>query len=313
MKLTLYLAFSTLSFLFTGVSNAIASDHYVDGVSGATAPNLSQKAVHLTLPSAGTYTLRLANSDFRENFGTPNPQRHVIVSGNSFLGDKRVFTLNGNGDTETITHSGELLLFFLDDLIEDNTGGSTVELWSNGALLQTVYVDAIVNTIPPPTGAGDVRAPIPLNSSWQISLIDADFRENFGTPNPQRHVVVLGGSGLGDMRTFTLNGLNDSRTIEYGPNEVRLLFIDDVVWDNTGGATVRVTRVLPPLTAQVASVAIQWKTIQGEKYQLQYATALSPNTWTDIGNVIVGTGVTTQHIDTVLGTTQRFYRLAFVP
>lgn len=126
----------------------------VDSVTNALDVPLSQKAVRVAL-AAGQYTIKLTASDFRQNYGHPWPQRHVVAYASTLEGemsDYRTFALNGIGDSQTITWAGgDLNLFFLDQtVLSDNIGGSTVEIKAGDSLVGTYRVDGYTNCLTPP-------------------------------------------------------------------------------------------------------------------------------------------------------------------
>lgn len=220
---------------------ALATCYHVDGQVNVIGAAELDNAVPIDFPSPGEYTLTLTASDFRENSDNPEPQRHVVVHGDSTYGDLRTFTLNGVGDSETLDCANPLKLFFVDaPPWTDNTGSSTVEVTSGGSPVGTYTVDAQANVIGSSVPGNSVYGQSIHPPPWAVGLIDSDFRENSGNPQPQRHVVVLGDSTHGDMRTFTLNALDDWQTVD-SMNTLRLFFIDgEPWWDNTGGSTVRI-------------------------------------------------------------------------
>jgi hypothetical protein len=74
------------------------------------------------------------------------------------------------------------------------------------ALAATYYVDGQGNDVGSDLHERSVTVTLPAPGEYTFVLSASDFRENLSNPNPQRHVVVLGGSGWGDYRTFTLRG-----------------------------------------------------------------------------------------------------------
>ena len=76
---------------------------------------------------------------------------------------------------------------------------------------------------------------------------------------------------------------------------------------------VTFTPIGAPLTIQVASVAISWPSEANKFYQVEYSTALAPNTWFALGSPVQGNGTTNTFVDPVLGQERRFYRALTLP
>lgn len=75
-----------------------------------------------------------------------------------------------------------------------------------------------------------------------------------------------------------------------------------------------VVEVVPTvLSIQVACVQASWNTETNRSYQLQYSSALTTNTWVNLGAPVAGTGTYASVIDTILGEPQRFYRVLPLP
>jgi hypothetical protein len=203
-------------------------------------------AVQLELSTAGEYTFTLTASDFRENSGNPSPQRHVFVLSNSHAGNWRAFSLNGVGDSVTVTtdEGTPVSLFFVDnDPWWDNTGSSTVQVRQGSTLLGNYVIDSRTNVIGGSQMDNAVQTELSTAGEYTFTLTASDFRENSGNPSPQRHVFVLTNSHLGDRRAFSLNGVGDSVTVTANEGApVFLFFVDnDPWWDNTGSSTVEIT------------------------------------------------------------------------
>jgi hypothetical protein len=296
---------------------ALADVHQVDSQTNAVDLPLSQTGMRVRL-IPGQYTVTLQASDFRLNAGNPAPQPHVMAHcvEEAGLTDYRVFTLNGVGDAKTLNWpGGEMRLFFLDeDVLEDNTGSSSVRITGTGGFDQTYRVDALTNVVGASLTETAVRIPL-QPGRYAITLQASDFRLNGGTPAPQSHITAhcVGEAGLMEYRVFSLNGFGASRTLDWPGGELRLFFIDETVLaDNTGGSIVEVKRILPPLTMQIASVALRWETATNETYQLQFSAEMQPGTWVNLGDTIPGTGAMVTVIDEVFDHPRRFYRLQLV-
>jgi hypothetical protein len=212
------------------------------------------------------------------------------------------------GDRRTLDATAAYL-FFVDDLPDDNSGRSTVQVLRGETLVGTYVVDGRSNVLGAPLA--QLKVPLTRPGYYSVTLKASDFTES-RPQQPQRHVMVLGGSGLGDYRVFSLNGIGASKTLFFDMPEIWLFFVDDIAGDNTGGSTVQVSAV-PDLDIQVASVAIRWSSEQDQMYQLEYATALAPDQWAALGSPVQGTGGLMTVADEVLGQPKRFYRVRLLP
>jgi hypothetical protein len=108
-----------------------------------------------------------------------------------------------------------------------------------------------------------------------------------------------------DMQTFTLPASFTDETLvtirltDNGEFAVQRLFI--------AGLTVQ--SFSQRINISVSQVRLCWDTITGKIYQLQYATALQPDNWQDLGEPIDGTDGPYCITEDVVGE-QRYYRLA---
>jgi hypothetical protein len=62
-----------------------------------------------------------------------------------------------------------------------------------------------------------------------------------------------------------------------------------------------------------SAVNLQWATMPGLSYQVQYKTNLAATNWSDLGIPTNATGSTTSASDTLSLSALRFYRIALVP
>ena len=94
-----------------------------------------------------------------------------------------------------------------------------------------------------------------------------------------------------------------------------------LVGDGTPGDTgtinqfsLTIVTPVPPATNFVAAsiyhaVEICWPTETGHYYQVQWASSVNTNLWTNFGNEITGNGLTNCAFDTTRATDRRFYRV----
>lgn len=73
-------------------------------------------------------------------------------------------------------------------------------------------------------------------------------------------------------------------------------------------------KVLPNPTVGNSSVTIQWASVSGKQYRLQFKNSLSDGNWTDIPGDVTATSATSSKVDgTITGGSARFYRVLLVP
>ena len=72
--------------------------------------------------------------------------------------------------------------------------------------------------------------------------------------------------------------------------------------------------LMPTATIRVSAVEVCWNTVSNRAYQVQYQSALTTNTWTNLGSTRTGDGLTNCVTDNVpLGGPQCFYRVLTKP
>jgi hypothetical protein len=236
-KTVLVLGFSVAVVAASG--HAFGALYTVDGRANVISEDPVVSPVLVDLPGPGDYTVTLTASDFKENSGNTTPQRHVIVWAGISGWDNRVFSLNGIGDSKTLYLEHDLKLLFVDGLVSDNVGGSTVEVTGDGSLVGEFLVDGKTNVFSQDPVTTPVVADIPAIGDYTVTLVASDFKENAGNTAPQRHVLVWAGNSAGDNRIFSLNGIGDSKTLHF-ENDLKLFFIDGLVIDNVGASVVEV-------------------------------------------------------------------------
>ncbi len=64
---------------------------------------------------------------------------------------------------------------------------------------------------------------------------------------------------------------------------------------------------------QVSQVAISWNSTSDINYQVQYASSLTTNVWTNLGAPVQGNGSNSVVVDSVLDQSKKFYRVINVP
>lgn len=94
------------------------------------------------------------------------------------------------------------------------------------------------------------------------------------------------------------------------------LFGESAVWCGPGTSSLfhGVVEIDPiELHIQVSQVAVSWNSSLDINYQVQYVSALTSNTWANLGGPLLGTGTNITVLDSVLGQPQKFYRVISVP
>jgi hypothetical protein len=71
----------------------------------------------------------------------------------------------------------------------------------------------------------------------------------------------------------------------------------------------------PNLTAQIsgANLLINWLSLSGTSYQVEFTDDLASGAWTALGAPIIGTGGVLTFTNPVGASAQRFYRLQVLP
>jgi hypothetical protein len=67
------------------------------------------------------------------------------------------------------------------------------------------------------------------------------------------------------------------------------------------------------LTESGGVVTLEWTSIPGRTYRVQYKTHLNESEWTSLGGPVSATGLTASMTDNLAGNNQRFYRVTFSP
>lgn len=78
------------------------------------------------------------------------------------------------------------------------------------------------------------------------------------------------------------------------------------------GAEISALALRPQVGIACSQVRLCWESLLEQSYQVQYRTALAPDTWINLGSPLQGSGSTLCATDDI-GGTQRFYRVVAVP
>jgi hypothetical protein len=70
--------------------------------------------------------------------------------------------------------------------------------------------------------------------------------------------------------------------------------------------------VIQSITASGTTVTLEWTSVPGETYRVQYKADLDDPAWTDLTPDVTAAGTTASTTDSVGAATQRFYRVSFV-
>ena len=117
-----------------------------------------------------------------------------------------------------------------------------------------------------------------MQDDWEITYFGNLSRDGTGD---------LDDDGMTDLAEFL------SGTLPNDPASV--LFISEVA-------------VITP-----SSVTIEWASLPGKRYQVQYADSLAPGQWTNLGAEITATGTTSSVQDTRSIQGERYYRVQLAP
>ncbi|MCI0536923.1 MAG: hypothetical protein L0Z50_17045 [Verrucomicrobiales bacterium] len=100
-----------------------------------------------------------------------------------------------------------------------------------------------------------------------------------------------------------------------GIHSILVSELDTVAYDD-----LRFSLPTPPTPAHpvevgiaLACVQVSWSSRINQQYQVQYSSALTSNSWVNLGMPVAGNGTTNTLIDDVLGQARRFYRVVEVP
>lgn len=74
-----------------------------------------------------------------------------------------------------------------------------------------------------------------------------------------------------------------------------------------------VVEIATEVKIQVSQVAVSWNSVLDINYQVQFALAVNPSAWTNLGVPVVGTGSNNMVFDSVLDQPKKFYRVISVP
>jgi hypothetical protein len=95
------------------------------------------------------------------------------------------------------------------------------------------------------------------------------------------------------------------------PGELLFGVGDQILYDNSGGVSVRLELLAPALSIE-ESVTLRFDAPSGVLLQLQGSTPLAPADWTDIGAPFPGDGLSHSVCQPLAGIPYRFFRLAVV-
>ncbi len=141
--------------------------------------------------------------------------------------------------------------------------------------------DLILFSYTPPHPFAFVDDQSALLVSVDIPAVTArDFRAEFANYPDQ---------GLSGPRILELDGFADTRGTRNGDHQP------------------------PKVTIALANVEICWNSTSSLKYQVQYRSNTTTNLWVNLAATVLGNGSTNCVTDSVLGGSQRFYRVLEVP
>jgi uncharacterized repeat protein (TIGR03803 family) len=227
---------------------------------------------------------------------------------------------NGNGTVFRITPGGALTtLVSFDDISDGAHPASAPVFGAEGSLYGTTIAGG-------PGGHGTVfrldLAPqivtgLPANIIAAPGANVAFSVSTFGT-RPFHYQWLAGGTALTDG-----GNVSGATTAYLMLSNVTLANAGNysVIVSNAVGAVtssaVRLSVVLPPVFQSLLktnnTVLLAWSAVSGQKYQLQYKSALTTSTWTNLGPPVWATNLAATATDSVNSSTQRFYRVLVVP
>jgi hypothetical protein len=72
-------------------------------------------------------------------------------------------------------------------------------------------------------------------------------------------------------------------------------------------------RILPNPTRSGTTVTVQFESVAGKKYRLQYKESLNDSAWSDASGDLLANSATTTATDNAATSASRFYRVALAP
>jgi hypothetical protein len=88
-------------------------------------------------------------------------------------------------------------------------------------------------------------------------------------------------------------------------NIASTFFLDDV--------SVTLTNATQPTVSIYPAVQINWPALSNVTYQVQWSSDLSSTNWQDLGAPVTGSGTNATVFDSMLNSSQRFYRVETLP
>jgi len=86
-----------------------------------------------------------------------------------------------------------------------------------------------------------------------------------------------------------------------------------VGWHIDSVAIIQPPPVIGSVSLGNSAFAISWNAVAGQRYRVQYKTALDDTNWNDLLPDVTATGLEATVTTPVTGSTQRFYRVFLVP
>jgi hypothetical protein len=118
------------------------------------------------------------------------------------------------------------------------------------------------------------------------------------TPGQWQHFIGIWNSGSASSAVLTITDLNG---VSFG-NDFAL---DDISFDPAGTNAVTVSIY--------TAVGINWISSTNQNYQVQYTSALNPNSWSNLGPPVAGNGTNNTVFDPIGSQSARFYRIIPLP
>lgn len=148
-----------------------------------------------------------------------------------------------------------------------------------------------------------------LNFQIEQTSYNAAFTKNLNKPT---HEIANQSSIVGIIAVFCRGLVPQVQDAFLAPGVSPTLGVElralDVIGFNRGTGPE-----IQSVTRSNNTITLTWTTVQGQSYQVQNATNLLQNAWTNSGSSVTATNTTASFTDTIGPALQKFYRVALLP
>ena len=134
--------------------------------------------------------------------------------------------------------------------------------------------------------------------AWEWGSKSKSESQSFGIPTNSLNGIDYYGLGIKAL-SFTLNSL----TLDYASGDT------EYGWSGT----FSVHDTSAPIELQIfTATELEWNTVSGKTYQVQWQSDLSATNWNDLGDPVLATSGNYSFFDSTRDTSNRFYRIQLV-